>query len=105
MLLAMAAGGPADSLLTRDADTVAEYIGLMSDEALLEDRDSASSKRWSQVRVDVCFASRSKFCELAKRVSNTCSDTVLVVLGAQTRPYLRKRALLQGGEVKRWVRG
>lgn len=53
LLLAMATGGPADSLLTRDADTVAEYIGLMSDEALLENRDSASSKRWSQVRVCV----------------------------------------------------
>ena len=53
----MATGGPSESLLTRDAGTIAEYICLMSDEAHAEDRNSASSKRWKQVRVGV-FRSR-----------------------------------------------
>lgn len=53
----------------------------------------------------MCFCLSLEIFAPAKRVLNTCSDTVLMVLGAQTRPYLRKSALSQGGELKRWVRG
>lgn len=70
----------------------------MSDEALLKDRDSASSKRWSQVRVGVCFFFLARSSRARVRVSN--GDAVFYGLDAQTRPYLHKHALSQGGEVK-----